>query len=294
MLKKGVYFIIIILIQVSCHNKPQNTSEIKTEESLQSEYGEENKEPTNVIKLSSDIKWGQLNPARGDNSPAAGDIWGDRTQKVPTGFLVKFKEGFSSPPHIHNVTYRAIVVSGKVHNDDPEAENMWMSPLSFWTQPKGKPHITSANGSENVAYVEIDKGPYLVKPTDKAFENNEQPINVDASNLVWLTNETSNWIATNSKANITYLWKNDQNKEQGVLVKLPVGFKGKLKSTGSVFHAIVLKGRLEYTLPKDTSSKTLEIGGYFGSTDTALHNIVSSTEECVLYIRTNETFKVIE
>ena len=59
-------------------------------------------------------------------------------------------DGFSSPPHIHNVTYRAMVIKGLVHNDDPEAENMWMPPGSFWTQPAGEAHITSAKGEENI------------------------------------------------------------------------------------------------------------------------------------------------
>ena len=44
------------------------------------------------------IKWGLLNPLRGDASPKAADLWGDRTKDIATGMLVKFKKGFSSPP----------------------------------------------------------------------------------------------------------------------------------------------------------------------------------------------------
>lgn len=96
------------------------------------------------IVLAADVDWQALNPARGEMSPRAGTLWGDRNAEVPTGFLAKFRDGFSSPPHIHNVTYRAVVISGGIHNDDPEAERMWMGSGSFWTQPKGEVHITSA------------------------------------------------------------------------------------------------------------------------------------------------------
>ena len=65
---------------------------------------------TNKITLSSEIKWEKMNPARGDQSPLAGTIWGDRKADVATGYIGKFTDGFSSPPHIHNVTYRAIEV----------------------------------------------------------------------------------------------------------------------------------------------------------------------------------------
>ena len=90
------------------------------------------------VVLTSDVEWEQLNPARGDKSPQAGTLWGDRKGTVPTGFLARFVDGFSSPPHIHNVTYRAVVISGSIHNDDPDAAEMWMPVGSFWTQPKAK------------------------------------------------------------------------------------------------------------------------------------------------------------
>ena len=57
---------------------------------------------------------------------------------------------------------------------------------SFWTQPKGEVHITAAKGTTNVAYIEIEEGPYLVLPTEEAFDSGERPINVDASNIVWI------------------------------------------------------------------------------------------------------------
>jgi len=146
------------------------------------------------IVTKSEMDWSHLNPARGDKSPRAGQLWGDRTTKGASGFLVKFNKGFSSPPHIHNVTYRGVVISGLVHNDDPKAENMWLPAGSFWTQPAGEVHITSAEGMENIAYIEIDSGPYLVKPAEEAFDNRERPVNVDKSNLVWLNADDITWI----------------------------------------------------------------------------------------------------
>ena len=114
--------------------------------------------PSVEIVLASDVEWVQLNPARGSASPQAATLWGDLKGGVATGFLAKFIDGFSSPPHIHNATYRAVVIDGYIHNDDPDAADMWMPTGSFWTQPKGEVHITAAKGANNVALVEIDRG----------------------------------------------------------------------------------------------------------------------------------------
>lgn len=145
-------------------------------------------EPSGSVRVvpAAEIEWGHLNPLRGDKSPRAGTLWGDRGAPVPCGFLVKFVDGFSSPPHIHPVTYRGVVISGVVHNDDPEADERWLPPGSFWTQPAGEVHITSASGERNVAYIEIETGPYLVQPPPEAFDDGQRPVNVDPSNLVWL------------------------------------------------------------------------------------------------------------
>ncbi len=76
----------------------------------------------NEVVTADNVEWGWLNPLRGDKSPAAGKLWGDRTKNEPAGFLVKFNKGFSSPPHIHNITYRGVVIKGLLHNDDEQAE----------------------------------------------------------------------------------------------------------------------------------------------------------------------------
>lgn len=245
--------------------------------------------PTNRVVLHTEVNWEPLNPARGDASPKAGTLWGNRNEKVPTGFLAQFADGFSSPPHIHNITYRAVVISGSIHNDDPSAEKMWMKPGSFWTQPVGEAHITAAKGEKNWAYVEIDHGPYLVKPTEEAFDNGERPINIDASNVVWLGSDKTSWIEENTNASLSHLWQNDSIR--GLFIQLPSTFVGTVHSLGDVFHAVVIKGQLEYTLPENGATKTLEPGSYFTSTAEALHSI-KTQENTVIYIRTNRALTI--
>ena len=243
----------------------------------------------NVVTLS-DVQWDQLNPARGDKSPLAGTLWGDRKGTVPTGFLVKFGDGFSSPPHIHNITYRAVVISGGIHNDDPDAADMWMPAGSFWTQPKGEVHITAAKGRANMALVDIDNGPYLVLPPEEAFDSGERPVNVDASNIVWVDQPGMPVSANGPKA--AFLWGNSQDGQlSGALVKLPAGFTGKIQSHGSIFRAVVIKGQAQYS---GTDVKVLEPGSYFGSKGEAVHQISSKAgEESIIYVRTDGKYQVI-
>lgn len=56
--------------------------------------------PTNQIGLSKDLEFIPLNPERGDKAPQAGAIYGNIRENVATGYIGKFKDGFSSPPHI--------------------------------------------------------------------------------------------------------------------------------------------------------------------------------------------------
>ncbi|EAQ41236.1 DUF4437 domain-containing protein [Polaribacter sp. MED152] len=246
--------------------------------------------PTNKVGLSSDIIWEQMNPAREDKSPLAGTIWGNRKAEVPTGYIGKFKDGFSSPPHIHNVTYRAIVMNGLIHNDDPKSENMWMPVGSFWTQPAGEPHITSAKGEETMAYIEIDNGPYLVEPVTEAFDNGERPINIDASNIVWLDHSQTNWISTNNQAKISFLWKNS-NDIRGLFVKLPKNFRGNIYSKGTILYGVIITGNIDYKMPKANSITNLDPGSYFESTGNSIHQI-STKEEALIYIRTNNAIEI--
>lgn len=242
------------------------------------------------VVLTSEVEWEQLNPARGDNSPQAGTLWGDRKGTVPTGFLAKFADGFSSPPHIHNITYRAVVISGGIHNDDPDAAEMWMPAGSFWLQPKGEVHITAAKGSTNVALVEIDKGPYLVLPTGEAFDSGERPINVDASNIVWVDPPGMPTSANGPK--VAYLWGDlKDGQSNGTFVKLPTGFTGKIHSHGSTFRGVVIKGQPQYLGADD---KILEPGSYFGSSGKTVHQISSKAgEESIIYVHTDGKYEVL-
>lgn len=237
------------------------------------------------LTLNSEIEWSPLNPARGDKSPQAGQLWGDRTQEGPSGFLVKFVDGFSSPPHIHNVTYKGVVINGLVHNDAPEAANMWMPAGSFWTQPAGEAHITSAKGDINIAYIEIEDGPYLVQHAHEQFDNGERPINVDKSNLVWLSSSDTKWVEDN-RAKITHLWGNLKDGQlSGSFIKLPKGFSGSVQNDGTDFRAVVISGQVQH------ESSSLTAGSYFGANEAKTHTI-STNEETVIYVRTNGKYNV--
>lgn len=248
-------------------------------------------EPSSKVVLTSEVEWEKLNPARGAMSPQAGTLWGDRKGNVPTGFLAKFVDGFSSPPHIHNATYRAVVISGGIHNDDPDASKMWMPAGSFWTQPKGEVHITAAKGKTNIALVEIDKGPYLVLPIEDAFDSGEKPINVDSSNIVWVN--PPNMTSSPNGPKIAYLWgKLNAGQSNGTFIKLPAGFNGKLHSQGSIFRAVVIKGQTQYL---GDSIKTLDPGSYFSSKGDTVHKLSSKAgEEVIIYVRTDSEYNIIE
>lgn len=280
------YLLVLVSLFISCTNTK--------EETIKDDLVEYPAESTNKVKLSSEIKWEKLNPARGDKSPQAGTVWGDRNGTVATGFLAKFVDGFSSPPHIHNVTYRAMVIKGLVHNDDPNAAEMWMPAGSFWTQPAGESHITSAKGEENIAYVEIDRGPYLVKPIDEAFDKGERPVNIDKRNIIWLDASKTSLIGKNDKgiqAKMAFLWE-DQDMT-GNLIKIPAGFEGYIHSEGAEFHAVVIEGELDYKMPKSGEIKSLDPGSYFTSTGLSKHSLSANKEkEAVIYIRTNGIIKV--
>ncbi len=233
-----------------------------------------------------DVDWTPLNPARGDNSPRAGTLWGDRSADVATGFLVQFRDGFSSPPHIHNVSYRGIVISGLIHNDDPDAAKMWMPAGSYWTQPKGEAHITAAKGSMNMAYIEIDEGPYRVHATDAAFESAERPVNIDASNIVWLD--------SGGGAQIAYLWgKQGPGHTSGVLLKLPKHFNGTFNNDASHTRGVVIRGQLKLQTTRQPGSHSLNAGSAFDLPEAFTLPVSNSSDhECIIYIRSDGALTV--
>tara|TARA_R110002096_G_scaffold147220_11_gene306934 strand:- start:2738 stop:3670 length:933 start_codon:yes stop_codon:yes gene_type:complete len=254
---------------------------------------------TNItIVLASDVEWTPLNPARGDKGPKAGTLWGDRAGLGETGFLVKFADGFSSPPHTHNVTYRGVVISGQIHNDDPEAAEMWMPQGSFWTQPAGEVHITAASGTDNMAYIEIERGPYLVLPTEEATDNGERPINVHQSNIVWLDATHITWIERTHPGaegpEIAFLWgKPEEDEATGTLLKLPAGFRGEIRSGSSFFRSVVIEGQPSLRGTNETEAKTLEPGSYFRSKGPSSFHLTNEGDEAtVLYLRTAGSYTV--
>ena len=194
----------------------------------------------------------------------AGTLWGDRTGPGPSGFLLKPVDGFRSPPHIHNIAYRGVVISDTIHNDDPNAEEMYMPPGSFWTQPAGGVHITAAKGSNPLAYIEVEDA-FGVLPAEEAFDSEEKPINVDVSNIIWLDASNIVWLdrtgmsASADGAKVAFLWGNPQgDRLNGSLVKLPAGFTGNIRSQGSTLRAVEIQGRARYRMPSETEVKTME------------------------------------
>ncbi|WBU89039.1 DUF4437 domain-containing protein [Cellulophaga omnivescoria] len=246
----------------------------------------------NEVVTADNVEWGWLNPLRGDKSPAAGKLWGDRTKNEPAGFLVKFKKGFSSPPHIHNITYRGVVIKGLLHNDDENAEKQWLPAGSYWQQPAGEAHITAADGEENMAFLDIQEGPYLVKPTSEAFDNGERPVNVDKTNLVWLNANDIQWVAQKSNVQTAFLWgSHEKNQLRAALLKLPAGFNGKIKNLSPNFRAVVISGEVKHQFSKKDTKNKLQPGSYFGAKKNTT-SIISTAKETILYVRSNGEFEV--
>lgn len=245
------------------------------------------------------VRYQPLNPARGDASPRAGVLWGDITQDVPSGVLLQFADGFASPPHIHNITYRAVVISGAVHNDDPDAANLWMGPGSFWTQPAGEVHITAARpGAGATAFLEILQGPYLVQPGDRAFDNGEQPLNLVASNLVWMNADALDWIALDDQVEngpqAAFLWGNLESGElSGSFLRLPTGYTTDLSTEDGDLKAVLIGGEVTHTVAGATRPVRIGAGGYFSSAQAVRHTLTcSDSQACVVYLRTVGQFHV--
>ncbi len=240
------------------------------------------------LTLADEVSWGHLNPLRGEKSPGAANLWGDRTADTETGMLVRFKKGFSSPPHIHNISYRGIVIDGLVHNDDPGAEKMWMPTGSYWTQPAGEVHVTAANAVTNLIYLEIDRGPYLVKPSKDQFDNGERPMNMHANNIVWLGNKDASYI-NQEGIEAAKLWKN--KSITGSLIKVPIGFNLTLNAHAEEFKVVIISGKMEYSSKERPVSNLLVPGSYFSSSGDFDHHI-SAVDDLILYVRFNGNFLV--
>lgn len=277
-MKKNIITFVAILFGIYANAQTPTTDAVKSK---------------NEVVTADNVEWGWLNPLRGDKSPAAGKLWGDRTKNGPAGFLVKFKKGFSSPAHIHNITYRGVVIKGLLHNDDENAEKQWLPAGSYWQQPAGEAHITAADGQENMAFLDIQEGPYLVQPTSEAFDNGERPVNVDKTNLVWLNASDIKWVTKKSKVKTAFLWgSHEDNQLRATLLRLPAGFKGKIKNLSPNFRAVVISGGLTHQFSKKGIVNQLNTPSYFGAEKNAT-SIISTDKETVIYIRSNGKFKVV-
>lgn len=248
--------------------------------------------PTIDLVERSEVTFIPLNPARGDKGPRAGALWGDIRKDVPSGMLVKFVDGFSSPPHIHNITYRAVVITGAVHNDDPAAEKMWMGPGSFWTQPLGETHITAAKGKDTTIFLEILSGPYLVRAAETAFDAGERPINIDARNIVWLDAADTNWIAGDGPE-LAFLWgSTSERNKNGTFFKLPSGHEGTLSTTAPLMRVVTILGETDVQVSKSSDKRRLLPGSYFGSRGDASHKLSCvSKQACLLYLHTEGPYR---
>ncbi len=231
------------------------------------------------------IRWGMLNPARGDQSPKAFDLYGDRTKDTATGMLVKFEKGFTSPPHIHNITYRGVVIEGLMHNADPKASIQWLPKGSFWVQPAGGDHVTAAGDEKNLIYLEIDHGPYLVEDSSEHFESHDHAININNSNLVWVTASDATWIDITG-AQIAFLW-GATDSDNGTFLKLPPHFSGFLEDD-SQLRVVAIEGNFHYHYHIEGAEHThimMTLGAYFSSNGKARHYIETFDTEVMLYVR---------
>ena len=247
------------------------------------------------IVLNADVVWEPLNPARGDKSPMAANLWGDRTQSGPTGFLVKFIDGFASPPHIHNVSYRGVVIRGLIHNDEADAEEVWMPVGSFWTQPKGGPHITAARGPDVMAYIEIDDGPYLVRPVDQAFSTDEVPVNLVASKIDWADVVSSDVSrvpgpAGSTPLQVAGLWGDGRGDEpRGMMVQVAGGSAARVAAGGQGARIVVIQGQVEIGSNRSDAT-TLTPGSYLGLKDRETQVACEGSAPCMIYVHAKGSF----
>ena len=152
-----------------------------------------------------------------------------------------------------------------------------------------------------MGYVEIQSGPYLVKPPAEAFDNGERPVNVEASNIVWLDATDTSWIESKSSvdpsknAKMTFLWGSHAGDQvNGSLVKLPSGFSGELASRGPTLRVVVIKGKVAVHSSTDNASKPLTTGSYFGWAGRHSHHIsCDENSEAVIYVRAQGTYNIV-
>lgn len=103
--------------------------------------------PTSQVVSVSEVDWEQSDPERGDQSPKAATLWGDRNGLARAAFLLKPVDEFSSPPHIHTADYHGVVISGAIHDGEPSAKDL--APGCWPAHPRSlerRPFALGSNG----------------------------------------------------------------------------------------------------------------------------------------------------
>lgn len=137
--------------------------------------------------------------------------------------------------------------------------------------------------------METDHGPYLVKPTGEAFDSGERPINVDASNIVWVP-----FVHEHGEPEgvlISYLWgEHRKGQSRGVFLRFPPGFVGAIQASGEHFHGVVIQGNLKHAAG---DGRILTAGSYFGAKGDSVHRVGNSSDQpVVIYIRTDNQLSI--
>ncbi|MFC4992891.1 DUF4437 domain-containing protein [Rubritalea tangerina] len=146
-----------------------------------------------------------------------------------------------------------------------------------------------------MAYIEIDSGPYLVMPKEKAFDKGERPVNIVPSNLVWLKHAQTSWITPHTSESpspeIAFLWGNPSAQQKsGSFLRLPNTFKGEIKSQNGLLRIVVVKGQLNDT---QDPILTLSPGEFFTIKDNQSMPIQTEADnDCTLYIHADGAYTV--
>lgn len=165
-----------------------------------------------------------------------------------------------------------------------------MPPGSYWTQPKGGVHITSAKGADTVAFIEIDDGPYLVRPVEAAFGSEEEIINTDVADLPWV--DATSWSSTPGAAGpcgapmpcVAPLWGAAGGSDPGaVLLKLAPGSGDEVAPTAGMFRVVTVAGR---TMTAGADGEVALDPGSLVTSGSAVALACADGAECLLYLRT--------
>ncbi len=247
-------------------------------------------EPPSGVVLVSDADWQQLNPKRGDQSPKAATLWGDRAGPGPSGFLLKPVDGFSSPPHVHTAPYLGVVISGAIHNAEPSAEVLFLPPGSFWTQPEGAVHITACS-RDCLAYIEFEGG-YDVLPVEGATGDPATAVALQPASIPW--EDRTGPPASANGPQVAELWGDPQaGQPSGSLVRIPAGKTGTIRTDTWMFHAVAIDGRAKYREEGKNQAAPLDPGAYFLARAGSDHQISCGEEaDCTLYVRSRGRIQV--